>query len=252
MGKRSKQVRKGLLFGGLKPLLSIALFFFVALNAQAQDEERKVVNDTLERTTALRVGVDLVRPIIGLNDTLRNGFEGIFDIRVYRRLFLAGSVGWESYDYVTESVPSTYSAKGMFFRLGVDYDLLDMTGDDGVFLGARYAMSPSFTRTIGTFSSNPSEVWGDSFSGGPNTLSQTAMWLEGVVSLKVQVVKNLFVGASARVNLMLHTTNDPYAYDHPVPGFGRHRREPVNIGFNYYISYQIPFKRKVVAVERKK
>ena len=72
----------------------------------------------------------------------------------------------------------------------------------------------------------------------------TAHWFEILVGIKAEVYDNIFVGISGSYKLMM-SVNDPTNFkSHFSPGFNRVYLSNTGFGFNYTISYLIPFKKK--------
>jgi hypothetical protein len=68
----------------------------------------------------------------------------------------------------------------------------------------------------------------------------SAQWLEVVVGMKAEVLKNIYVGFSVRMNKIL-TNSKPENFDNLyIPGFNRTYNGDFGVGFNYTVSYFLP------------
>ena len=74
---------------------------------------------------------------------------------------------------------------------------------------------------------------------------RTAHWLELVVGIKAELLRNLYAGASVRVGLLVAQTNNSGFPNYYIPAFGRvHEGSRFGVGFNYTLSYLIPLYKK--------
>lgn len=193
----------------------------------------------------LRLGIDISKPIMGMIDTNSSGLEFVADYRITKRWFIAAEFGNQEERTVEDYTIS--NAKGNFFKIGANYNAyknwLDMNNE--IFVGFRYARS-NFEQTLLSYRSNTGS---DYFSGSTNTTPITskglsAQWTEFVLGLKVETFKNLYMGMSFSYKVMLslqHPNNFKTLY---VPGFNRVFETETGFGFNYTISYLIPFVNK--------
>ena len=70
-----------------------------------------------------------------------------------------------------------------------------------------------------------------------------AQWIEFLVGLKVQVIKNIYMGFSLRLNRLLNNTSTDNFGVLFIPGFNRVTDDNIfGSSFNYTISYSLPFR----------
>jgi hypothetical protein len=70
-----------------------------------------------------------------------------------------------------------------------------------------------------------------------------AQWIEFLVGMKVQVLKNTYMGFSLRLNRLLGSTSSENFGVLFIPGFNRVTDENIfGSSFNYTLTYSIPFK----------
>jgi hypothetical protein len=72
-----------------------------------------------------------------------------------------------------------------------------------------------------------------------------AQWIEFLVGMKVQILKNTYMGFSLRLNRLLGNTSDEKFGVLYIPGFNRVTDENIfGSSFNYSLTYSIPFRWK--------
>ena len=216
--------------------ISFLLILVSALNV-AQEK------DSIYKTTyGLRLGVDISKPIIGMLNSSSSGIEFVADYRIKKNWYIAAEFGTQEETTVEDYTNST--AKGSFYKIGLNYNAyqnwLDMNNE--IFVGFRYATS-AFEQTLNSYNANTGSDYfaGNTISTAITTKDLTAHWTEFVLGLKVETFKNLFVGFSFSYKIMLsleHPDNFKSLY---VPGFNTVFETETGFGFNYTISYTIPF-----------
>ncbi|MFT5761621.1 MAG: hypothetical protein ACI8WA_000738 [Polaribacter sp.] len=224
----------------LKYFISLCLILTSVSNF-AQEKEAK---DSISNKTpyGLRLGIDISKPIMGMIDSNSSGLELVADYRITKNWYIAAEFGAQEEITVEDYTNST--SKGSFYKIGVNYNAyenwLDMNNE--IFVGFRYATS-AFEQTLNSYTSNTGS---DYFSGNTITTPLTtkdlnAHWTEFVMGIKVEAFNNLFLGFSFSYKIMLsveHPANFKTLY---VPGFNRVFETETGFGFNYTISYIIPF-----------
>ena len=134
--------------------------------------------------------------------------------------------------------------KGTFLKVGFDYNSyenwLDMR--NMIYLGMRYGAS-TFSQSLNSYKLYNTSTY---FSEAPRVISGekydglTSQWIEVVLGLKAEVLKNIYVGFSVRMNRLL-TNTKPDNFDNLyIPGFNRTYNGDFGIGFNYSVSYFLP------------
>lgn len=219
-------------------------FVFTTLNSFSQVEVKK---DTMNYKSAygLRIGIDISKPIMGILDSNSSGIEFVADYRIAKNWYLAAEFGQQKETSIEDYTNST--VKGNFIKIGINYNAyqnwLDMTNE--IYVGMRYGTS-LFDQTLNNYTSNTGSEY---FTATPITTPAvstglSAHWTEFVMGLKVETLKNLYLGLGFSYKIMLnlkHPKNFKTLY---VPGFNRVFETETGFGFNYTISYTIPFVNK--------
>lgn len=227
-----------------KQLLFIISLLFVLPVVNAQQEQDQ---DTIKRIEVygIRLGIDLYKPIISIIDDDYKGFEIATDVRVYKDFYAALEFGFDD-KYSTEDYIN-FSTKGSYFKLGANYNAYDnwagMTNE--IFVGFRYGVS-FFDQTINSYSPN---MYGEYFIADPKNPNftysdRTVQWAEFVMGIKAETFKNLYLGFSLGFKI-LTSNKDPENFKNMfAPGFNKISINNMGFGFNYTISYLIPYMKK--------
>ena len=199
--------------------------------------------DSIYKTPyGLRLGIDISKPVIGMLNSGSSGIEFVADYRIKKNWYIAAEFGTQEEITVEDYTNST--SKGSFYKIGLNYNAyqnwLDMYNE--IFVGFRYATS-AFEQTLNSYNANTGSDYfaGNTISTPLTTKDLNAHWTEFVLGIKAETFKNLFVGFSFSYKIMLsleHPDNFKSLY---VPGFNTVFETETGFGFNYTISYTIPF-----------
>jgi len=234
---------------------SIALILLSFL-VNAQQKKTDSIPPKIERF-GIRFGADLFKLTRSFYDKNYKGIEFVGDYRLTKNYYLAAELGNEN--KTTEDDRLNTSAKGTYIKVGFDYNSyenwLDMR--NMVSIGLRYGAS-TFSQQLNSyklyntstyFPETPTVVSGEKFNG------LSAQWLEVVVGMKAEVLDNIYVGFSVRMNRMLSNTK-PENFDNLyIPGFNRTYNGDFGVGLNYTVSYFLPLyktKSSPIKVDKKK
>jgi hypothetical protein len=228
-------------------------FVFAEIFSQQQVKDSILTKekDTLIYKTnyGLRLGIDISRPVLSAISGSYTGLEIVGDYRIKKNLYIAAEVGYEKKTTAEDFSNST--SKGNFIRLGLNYNVyknwLDMNNE--VFLGYRYGFS-LFDQTLNNYTPNVSDFEnGNYFPAVLITPSLTAEslnahWSEFMVGLKAETIKNVFVGFSISYKVLMSVKEPEDFKTLFSPGFNRIFASSTGFGFNYTVSYLIPFSKK--------
>ena len=127
-----------------------------------------------------------------------------------------------------------------------------------IYVGARYGIS-LFSQDLTSYTIHKdNQYWTENIIGSdPSFLKKydgrTAHWLELVVGIKAELLRNLYAGASVRVGLLVAQTNNSGFPNYYIPAFGRvYEGSRFGVGFNYTLSYLIPLYKKEKRKKRQK
>jgi hypothetical protein len=200
--------------------------------------------------SAVRIGVEPGTIGAMLFSQKRSYFEMEADIDIYKYL-LVFDYGRASYNLDERTY--NYSNDGSYFRIGADYNFMNNNRNLNVaFVGLRYAASKFddqlnyLTKTV----IHPDTGWPATWQSSSNQ-NEKAHWYELTAGLKVRVVKQLFLGFTLRYKLFMSTEPSEELKPYYIPGFGKNISTS-SFGFNYYVSYRIPFRKKMFYTDDKK
>lgn len=200
--------------------------------------------------TAVKLGAD--PGILGymLFSEKRTFFEAEADIDI-DRFFIVANYGLSSYKLDEDTYQ--YENNGSYLKFGADINFMNNDPHLNVmFFGLRYASS-SFNDQL----DYDTRAIIQSETGWPNTRESSsngnakANWYEMVTGLKIRVVKQLYMGFTLRFKLLLKTKQIEDLRPYYIPGFGKNINTSA-FGFNYYVSYRLPFRKKIIYIDENK
>lgn len=200
-----------------------------------------------KKPITLRMGTDLYHLGRSQVDADFSGFEWVADINFTDNLYFALEIGNETRTLQSEQI--NFSPDGTYLKVGIDYNMFENWKgmDNQVYIGLRLGTSAFETKinnyllyaTEHFFEQTPID---SGYSTGLRT-NLSAQWFEAVAGVKAALFKNLYLGFSLRLNVLLQEsqTND---YDLLyIPGFNKVTDEnSFGIGFNYTLTYALPFR----------
>lgn len=232
----------------LKYYINILIFFSFGL-IWAQNEE---ISDSLsaeEFRYGIRFGIDLSKPIRMLIEPEYKGLELVADYRLSRNLYVAAEFGNESKLVDRDAV--SFKTSGSFLKVGIDYNVYNNWRgmDNLIVVGLRYGLSDHKQSLLGysVLESNP--YWEESNLvnlSTPRTYNGlNGHWIELQLGVKAELLRNLFMGISIQMHLLL-SDKDPDNFENLfIPGFNKVLTDnPYGAGLNYTISYQLPMYKK--------
>jgi len=166
------------------------------------------------------------------------------------KFFLVADLGYSGLNI--DDPTYRYENSGTYRRFGVDINLMKDDPDLNVaFFGFRHGHANFNDKlTYDTRAVIQSDTkW-------PNTTETTsndqarANWLELNTGLRIRIVKQLYMGFTVRYKLFLSVKGTEDLKPYYIPGFGKNIGTSA-AGFNYYISYRLPFRKKIVYTDTK-
>lgn len=223
----------------------IALLICTSLLGQNEPKEAKL-DSVYKKRYGLRVGVDMARVVRTLLDEDYEGIELQTDYRIKKNLYIAGEIGTEEKFEDGDATKSTSS--GNYIKAGVDLNVYSnwLNMDNLIYFGFRYGFAihdqrlQEFNFAVRDFPFDVPVVQTDLETTGLN-----ASWMEVQLGTKVEVFSNIYIGVNVQLKLLV-SESKPDNFDNLfIPGFGRtYDTSQIGAGYNYYISYLIPIKKK--------
>lgn len=249
--------------------ISFCFMLFVTLSNSQEKPKPKVKKDTevvaktstidadsivvYKKNYGLRLGIDIVKPILSAVKTNYNGFEIVGDYRVKKNLYIAAEIGVA--EQVKRRDTYAFTASGSYISAGVNWNTFKnwLEMDNEIYVGARYGFS-LFDQTVDQYTIYQEGTEIDGISGPyfeprsnftPRTYENlTAHWFGLLFGLKVETLKNLYLGAHIQFNFMLNQTQPDNFQNLYVPGFNKVFSTGTGLGFGYTIAYRIPLYKR--------
>lgn len=227
----------------LKSITSCFLFFMVCFG-YAQDSIPKYT----ERYS-IRFGIDMSKPIRSMIENDYKGLELTADYRITKKLYLAAEVGMEDKRVVSETLD--FQTSGEYIKLGVDFNLFNnWEGMENMLLaGVRLGTSTHSQQLNGYAVRQLDHLWAEDLY---KTLDQpllyddlSATWIEIIAGVKTELLNNLYMGISVRMNYLMNDKEVTKFSNLYIPGYHRvSEGSPWGVGLNYTMMYQFPLYRK--------
>lgn len=233
-----------------KYIISICLLFaFVDGFSQEQKKDTLINSKTdsivYKTNYGLRLGIDISKPILTQFSGTYSGFEIVGDYRIKKNLYIAAEAGYEEETTAEDYTNST--SKGNYIRLGFNYNAyqnwLDMNNE--IFIGYRYGFS-LFEQTLNSYTPNVNSSYFPSITNTTplTTTGLNAHWSELVFGFRAETFKNFFITFSGSYKVMMSVKEPENFKTLYAPGFNRIFETGTGFGFNYTLTYLIPFKKK--------
>ncbi len=202
--------------------------------------------------SALRIGADPGTLMYTVFSEKRGFFELESDVDI-DKFFLVANYGLSSYDLNEDTY--SYSNNGTYFRIGADINLMNKDPNLNIaFFGIRYAAS-RFNDKLNYNTKtmiHPDTGWPSTWEESSND-NVRARWFELVSGMKIRVVKQLYFGFTIRYKIFKNVSPVDELRPYYIPGFGKNIVSSNSaFGFNYYVSYRLPFRKKIIYTENDK
>ncbi len=198
---------------------------------------------------SIRFGIDMSKPIRSMIENDYKGLELTADYRITKKLYLAAEVGMEDKRVVSETLD--FQTSGEYIKLGVDFNLFNnWEGMENMLLtGFRLGTSTHGQQLNGYAVRQLDQLWSEDLY---KSLDQPLMfgnlnanWIEIIAGVKAELLNNLYMGISVRMNYLINdkeVTNFSNLY---IPGYNRvSEASPWGVGLNYTMMYQFPIYRR--------
>ncbi|ADQ78375.1 hypothetical protein Palpr_0213 [Paludibacter propionicigenes WB4] len=233
--------------------LIFCMLMVYSVQAQKIKVQQKTVSDSIPVPFFNGIIVEGdVASIVGsaLSKGVTYSYEGAVKIDLKHKFYPTFEFGYAGADKLTVDNVG-FNTNGVFWRGGIDINMLKHKKaanaiNSMLLLGVRLGVS-NFNYSISNVNIT------DEYWGGPvqamnyNNLSTTKVWLELTAGIRVEVLKNIYMGWTIRNKNLLTSTADGAVTPWYIPGFGTNKSS--NLGLNYTIGYkfQLPSKKKNTA-----
>ncbi|MCD4770019.1 MAG: DUF6048 family protein [Bacteroidales bacterium] len=197
-------------------------------------------SDTTEAVKALILGFDITGPAINAFNHDITRYEGFISYRMNFKYYGVVEAGYGSYGYSQYNY--SYSNHGYFGRIGIDLNMLKQkteTMNHYAGIGFRYGLS-FFNQETSSLSYE--NYWGEYNSSIPDN-SGSVHFLEFIGGIKAELFRNVLIGWSLRLKLLLSRSFGDNNRPVDIPGMSG-TDGGINTGILFYIAWQIPFNSK--------
>ncbi|HWR94215.1 MAG TPA: DUF6048 family protein [Flavobacterium sp.] len=229
--------------------ITIISLLFHSFLIQSQTKVKDSIPEKVNRY-GLFVGIDLYKLALTAFDDDYYGIELTGQYRLSKKMFLASEIGTEEKTVNDDQL--SFTTNGQYITAGFNYNFYNnwVPMENQIYVGLRYGYS-YFSQTLNNYKiynpnpyfpvNNPIIESGEEFTG------LSAQWIEIIAGVNVQVYKNIFVGFSVNMNVLLVNDTPPNFDNLYIPGFNRTYDGDFGAGFNYSISYFIPFYKRTAS-----
>lgn len=237
----------------LNYIFSVALGL-VSVIGMAQEAKKTDSIAPKKERYGIRVGIDAVKLVRSFTEKDYRGLELVGDYKLTRRHYVAVELGNE--EKTTDDEQLNFTTSGTYLKAGFDYNGYEnWTGmQNMIYVGLRYGVS-SFSQTLNNYEIyNPNNYFGETHIVEPNEEFNglSAQWAEVVAGVKAEVLKNVYVGFSFRINYLISQTKPDNFDNLHIPGFNRTYNGKFGAGLNYTISYFLPLYKSTVKAKKGK
>jgi len=216
--------------------------FFLLITLSLLAQVKSV--DYTKNKRGLRLGFDISKPIQSIIDANKKGYQIVADINLTNTIYIASEVGYN--DNLTKLDYLNFLTKGSYLKLGLDYNSYKnwLTMNNQIYVGFRYGYS-SFSQTLNSYQVNSSLTLPLKTVNTPIVFSNlNGQWVELVFGIKAEILHHIYLGFSFSGKKIIATKEPSNFKNLFIPGFNRVFLNNTGFGFNYTISYLIPFHKK--------
>lgn len=232
------------MYNTCKSIVSILLAISMAVVVAAQEvEPKKVVQvETDSIAVPLWQGLTIeadVMPLITnlLNDISTFRYEAAARINLLNKYYPVVEVGYEGqHNEISSGVD--YAASGLFYRLGVDFNLVkqksEKAANNKFLAGARLGFSNFGYDMLNVKVRD--EYTNQDLRQDFTDLRNNSLWFEVVAGIRIEVVKRVTLGWTVRMKNQITQPETGALQPWSIPGYGL---SGGNVwAFNYMIGYQ--------------
>lgn len=215
------------------------LLCFVVFSVQAQQPKTEEKKADVAWWKGMLVQVDIASPMVSfLSKGESYSYEAGAQISLKQKYYPIVELGFAGVNKLTADAIG-FETNGLFTKFGVDFNLIKQKENskptNNLFLaGVRLGMS-NFNYDISNVIITD-DYWGGTETLPYNNLNATKVWFEVIAGVRVEVVKNIYMGWTIRNKNQLTADAEGNVSPWYIPGFGNNTSN--NWGFNYIIGYK--------------
>ena len=226
----------------LKFFISVAIIILFSGKNFSQTEKDSVV---VKNKYGIRIGLDFSKQIRMLTEDYK-GLSLYGDVKIKERLFIVSELGSDEKELRTDNLRSKFS--GNYIKAGLNYNLYNnLPGlNNEIYVGFRFATSKFKSEISEYVIYNKDHFWSqDPIFDNIINKGLNAIWVELIIGINAELVNNLFMGLSLRLNRMLNQKKPENFTNVFIPGFNKvTENNNFGTGLTYSLIYQIPIIKK--------
>ena len=226
----------------LKFFISVAIIILFSVKNFSQTENDSVV---VKNKYGIRIGLDFSKQIRMLTEDYK-GLSLYGDVKIKERLFIVSELGSDEKELRTDNLRSKFS--GNYIKAGLNYNLYNnLPGlNNEIYVGFRFATSKFKSEISEYIIYNKDRFWSqDPIFDNIINKGLNANWVELIIGINAELLNNLFMGLSLRLNRMLNQKKPENFTNLYIPGFNKvTENNNFGTGLTYSIIYQIPIIKK--------
>ncbi|MCD8260610.1 MAG: DUF6048 family protein [Bacteroides sp.] len=224
----------------MKRAIYIFLLISNVLSLKAQESEIVIENNPENAKIPFYNGLIFATDLYGLGTWFfgsdMSNAEVSISANLKHKFFPIIELGLGRADALSEK-DVVYKSTTPYARIGINYNTMAKKGSKSyLYAGVRYGFS-SFKYDV----SGPDIedlVWGGTVPYNYKGESSTAQWLELLVGVKAEIIKNFALGWSLRYKAPLSVKDNIHSTPWYVPGMGKNKS---GFGMSYDLIYVLPF-----------
>ncbi|MGL5318111.1 MAG: DUF6048 family protein, partial [Bacteroidales bacterium] len=218
--------------------------------AQEKAKENKGVKDlkllkpdTIPTITGLYVSADLAGPAMFAFNGEKLQTEVALELGIKNKYYPIIELGM-GYANINSEEGFTFKAKpSPYARIGLNYAIMEKN-NNAFFVGIRYGYArvnyDIYNVTQG------SDYWGESQVVDITGQKASASYAQGVAGLRVNLLKNLFLGWDVRYNILITSSKLKESRVWFIPGYGINNNNSGGALFQFNVTYKLPFWNKTI------
>ena len=226
----------------LKFFISVAIIILFSGKNYSQTEKDSVV---VKNKYGIRIGLDFSKQIRMLTEDYK-GLSLYGDVKIKERLFIVSELGSDEKELRTDNLRSKFS--GNYIKAGLNYNLYNnLPGlNNEIYVGFRFATSKFKSEISEYIIYNKDRFWSqDPIFDNIINKGLNANWVELIIGINAELLNNLFMGLSLRLNRMLNQKKPENFTNLYIPGFNKvTENNNFGTGLTYSLIYQIPIIKK--------
>ena len=226
----------------LKFFISVAIIILFSGKNFSQTENDSVV---VKNKYGIRIGLDFSKQIRMLTEDYK-GLSLYGDVKIKERLFIVSELGSDEKELRTDNLRSKFS--GNYIKAGLNYNLYNNLPrlNNEIYVGFRFATSKFKSEISEYIIYNKDRFWSqDPIFDNIINKGLNANWVELIIGINAELLNNLFMGLSLRLNRMLNQKKPENFTNLYIPGFNKvTENNNFGTGLTYSLIYQIPIIKK--------